>query len=403
MIRIPTYKEHIRGKKILDRYLYLVAFVLPFSPQEVLGDDILEVDGKTYTADNFILESGKRPRRRIDTSQKTAYTQLLDSYFINRAITEEEKFEEDRKMAAILIYKDLALFEYLYENRTDPKTCKIAPTIKCHKLRNILLMQMNTVQSTGLEWEPNGADDLLKHVFRYEAFSKNTQAFRLLEDMDINVCPYCNRIYTNTVLQGKKGLSRSQFDHCLPKKKYPQFALSLLNLIPSCGICNQAKSDRMEKVMYPYTDEFGTDIMFQTSIKTGISYLLGDRDAKDQFEVILEQVNPHIDVDLLKRINASVSIFHLAELYNKHKDYILFLFRKNYMFSDDYIETLEERFRELFGDDEDIHSLLYMIDFEKEEWGRRPLSKLTHDIDMELRIPSDGIKSKKHSILGETE
>lgn len=403
MIRIPTYKEHIRGKKILDRYLYLVAFVLPFSPQEVLGDDILEVDGKTYTADNFILESGKRPRRRIDTPQKSAYTQLLDHNFANRAATKEEKFEEDRRMAAILIYNDLELFEYLYENRTDPRTCTIAPTIKCHKLRNLLLMQMNTVQSTGLEWEPKGADDLLNHVFQYEAFSQNTQAFRLLEDMDVNVCPYCNRIYTNTVLQGEKGLSRPQFDHYLSKKKYPQFALSLLNLIPSCGICNQAKSDRMEKVMYPYTDEFGTDIMFQTSSETGISYLFGDRDAKDQFKVILEKVNPHIDADLLERINASVSIFHLTELYNKHKDYILFLFRKNYMFSDDYIETLEDRFRELFGDDEDIHSLLYMIDFEKEEWGRRPLSKLTHDIDMEIRIPIDGMKNKKQNVSGETE
>ena len=75
MIRILTYKEHPRGKEILDRYLYLAAYILPFPPGDVLGTDTLEVDGKVITSGNFCQESGKRPRKRTQL-----YMSLLQDY-----------------------------------------------------------------------------------------------------------------------------------------------------------------------------------------------------------------------------------------------------------------------------------------------------------------------------------
>ncbi|MGK8194884.1 HNH endonuclease [Burkholderia cepacia] len=44
-------------------------------------------------------------------------------------------------------------------------------------------------------------------------------------------CPYCGI-----------GAPR-QFDHYLPKEKYPEFSVHAHNLVPCCGICNGKKSD----------------------------------------------------------------------------------------------------------------------------------------------------------------
>ena len=67
----------------------------------------------------------------------------------------------------------------------------------------------------------------------------------------------------------------------------------------------------------------------------------------------------------------------MTELYNEHKDYVLYLYRKRYMFSDEYLQMIAGRFDELKG-------LLYLMDLDKEQWGRRPLAKLTHDIDLQI-------------------
>lgn len=53
MIKIQPYYAHPAHKKIFDRYLYLVSMALPFPPQMVIGDDMLDVDGRQLRADTF--------------------------------------------------------------------------------------------------------------------------------------------------------------------------------------------------------------------------------------------------------------------------------------------------------------------------------------------------------------
>lgn len=87
---------------------------------------------------------------------------------------------------------------------------------------------------------------------------------------------------------------------------------------------------------------------------------------------------------MVKKAEQSDQVFHLTKLYNEHKDYILSMFRQRYIFSEAYLEMLFSQFDYLFESSEDISSILYMMDVEKEGWGRRPLGKLTHDIDCEI-------------------
>lgn len=385
MIKILSYEEHPNGKKIFERYLYLAAYVLPFSPEEVIGDNLLEIHEKKIEAKNFLKVSGKTPRLRTK-----AYERLLVYYGIVPArhtvsYTKEERFQQDRVLARCIISQtSRLLFQYLYKMTVVNGVCEMV--IDSKKLRHLLLVKMDKLDSEldkiGKIKAPD-ADLLLEYVFRYDKFSKSDDAFRLLMDMDVNVCPYCNRLYTTTVFKnGKK--SRPQFDHYKSKSKYPYFAVSLMNLIPSCGLCNQAKGDEDELVLYPYSDAFGMDVMFETEMETGVSYLTGNLDAKDEFRVEIKKKNKCISHELDARIDKSIDLFNLKELYQHHKEYILYLFWKNYVFGEEYLEMLCEEFPEMFGSLDEAKNLMYLMDIGEEMWGSRSLGKLTHDIDAEI-------------------
>lgn len=380
MIKIPTYKEHRKGKEIFDRYLYLMALILPFSPEDVLGEDVIEVDGEKIDKNNFIEKSEKKPRRR-----SAKYKSVLKNYRItNYASNKEERFAQDQLLAAKIVENaSNDLYKYLYEKRNvvipviNKKNLRILLTIKMDELipvlENLPKIQIKVCQN-----------ELLQYIFCYDKFSQHKKTVQLLMDMDVPVCPYCNRQYTFTV-SGETGISRPQFDHYLPKSEYPFFAVSLLNLVPSCGLCNQSKSAKEEKVLYPYSDEMGEDVVFRTKMLTGFNYLLGDKNAIDDFEVLLEPVTEELEDEFLERLENSKKYFHLLELYNGHKDYILYLFRKNYVFSADYLELLCQQFPDMFSNKEDIKHLMYLMEIDKEHWGRNSLAKLTHDIDLEMR------------------
>ena len=74
----------------------------------------------------------------------------------------------------------------------------------------------------------------------------------------------------------------------------------------------------------------------------------------------------------------------MTELYNEHKDYVLYLYRKRYMFSDEYLQMICDTFPEMAGRFDELKGLLYLMDLDKEQWGRRPLAKRTHDIGLQI-------------------
>lgn len=95
----------------------------------------------------------------------------------------------------------------------------------------------------------NGYDDYLSKVkiekqknkqkFKEE---KKYHAYKLVENLGIKTCPYCNRSYISFVKNDEKK-TRPQLDHFYPKAIYPFLACSFYNLIPSCSACNHMKSD----------------------------------------------------------------------------------------------------------------------------------------------------------------
>lgn len=377
MIRIKSYKELSNSRRIYDYYLYLLVYILPFWPGDFMGEEEIEVNGEIISAQNFYFISKKKPRKRTDQ-----YVKLLKEYLECDVLAEnnDDRFKEDWLLAAKLIKAaSTDLFSFLYEINSEKEL-----KIRREQLRKLFFARMDCLDERLVHLkitDEKSSNLLLEHVFRYREFAASRYVTLILEEMDVKVCPYCNCQYTSTVNKKKKKI-RPQLDHYKCKSLYPHFAVTLLNLVPSCPSCNQRKADKTNEILYPYSDEMGINYLFRTKSNTGVRYLLGEEDAREEFELELVPSNPF---QLNPKAKESIEVFQLNEVYIAYKDYILLLFRKHYIYNKVYLETLYSIFEGLFQDEQKMKEMFYVMDIDPSKWGDRPLSKLTHDIDQEIK------------------
>lgn len=182
--------------------------------------------------------------------------------------------------------------------------------------------------------------------------------------LGVNVCPYCNRQYTFTI--DKQNKIRPQIDHFLPKSKYPLFALSFYNLIPTCPECNRLKRDEIIEIN-PYISGFDKCKFY---IDGSVVNVL------EQSEV----ANWSIKFSNTDDCISNISTFALEELYNGHKDYVSEVIFKTVSNNRDYYNLLSETFLKTGLSASEINRILYGAYLLPIDQGKRPLSKLTADI-----------------------
>lgn len=225
-------------------------------------------------------------------------------------------------------------------------------------------------------------------------------AYHLVDKLNINVCPYCNRIYTNTFYSLNEGRTRPHLDHYYSKSIYPFLAISLYNLIPSCYSCNSNfKLDKdfyKEKHLHPYENSMGKNIKFTLRpIKKPINVGGKVRNGYDlEFtKGKLEAFKLMIDSDSEKRANLkqawanSNSTFHLEEMYATHKDVLHEMIQKSKVYKEEYADWLEKRYvGKIFKSRSEIDQMIIGNYINEKDFGKRPLAKLTYDISKELKI-----------------
>jgi len=207
---------------------------------------------------------------------------------------------------------------------------------------------------------------------------KEYDAYDLAQSLHVNVCPYCNRNYTFTVIVEEKDLTRPQFDHFYDKATYPILALSFYNLIPSCPTCNASikgcKEFSLTTHVHPYVEGFDDKARFALHVKDSSFYY----DEKG-FDVNLGSNNA--------KAQNNIDDFALEEIYKNHKDIVLELIQKSVIYNESYIEELMKNYEgTLFKNEEDLLRLIFGGYIADEELGKRPLSKLTKDILEQLEI-----------------
>ncbi|MEH7148754.1 hypothetical protein, partial [Priestia megaterium] len=223
---------------------------------------------------------------------------------------------------------------------------------------------------------------ILSSIFNYNKFSNddinNWNAYHYCKYLGVNVCPYCNRIYTHTIMNKDENIIRPSLDHYIPQSRYPLFGLSFFNLIPSCTYCNSSiKNDKddftlehkvFDNYLHPYFDDGKFSFQFKPFDINGFN---GKKD-KIKIEIINEEN---------KKVKNSLVFFKVADIYQVHNDIVASLISKRIKYNDESLKMIgklikvekEELFKIAFDtiEEEDI------IDYS--------LGKLKRDITNQLK------------------
>lgn len=210
--------------------------------------------------------------------------------------------------------------------------------------------------------------------------TKPYNAYDLAGNLDVSVCPYCNRNYIFTVDKRVEKITRPDFDHFYPKESYPILALSFYNLIPSCAICNRTLKGKARfntrEYLHPYRESLDDKARFRLKLKDATFY-----HRSDGFSLRLEPL-PGEDEEKTRN---SIEAFKLDDLYDRHKDLALEMIQKAATYDDAYLDDLLRRYEgTLFKNREDLLRHIFGAYVGEGELHKRPLSKLVRDMAREL-------------------
>lgn len=428
MIRLRPFHKMSYNKLRMEYLRRLVDYnVVEFDKEDILGTEPCESEGKS---DN-------------------SYEMLKDFPTLRQFLYNDEKKVIKDNLRQILIGPDEA-----------PKS--FGGKSEVATMRNIFDKIISNIEGNSSNISET-AICICNKIFKYnqlnkvETISSKSQqplAYWLQSQLDVKVCPYCNRMYTTT-LYGKKRI-RPDFDHFYPQSRYPYLAVSLFNLIPSCNVCNKAKLDYAEikedfiknkktkftyrqkkSIIYPYDesyneshrhisfcvipDETQYEVMRGQSDKFTIELRPTEYLNKLEFvnlapiktdlaERFKCQVNSEItaderaDVDeecaFWERAKQTIELLRLENFYNEHKLEIMKILRIHYEYNriarQLIMHPLNVSTDTALMDLMSIRDLLYFAFLQPEDWGNTPLNKLKSDILKQLeeientRIDSDG-------------
>lgn len=194
-----------------------------------------------------------------------------------------------------------------------------------------------------------------------------------VEELQVTVCPYCNRNFVNSTYKR----TMCDLDHFFDKETYPILAVSFHNLVPVCHACNHAKARKA--ISYsPHNMDFNTDDLLSFDyFVTGMDYLFDNK-----------QIG--IEIDCSGEFQSNVKELKLREVYQIHSDIVQECIKKAIMFNPEYLTNLFNTYNGLFESEEELYRIVFGNYMEESSYGKRPLSKLTKDILSKLLIDSYG-------------
>ncbi|MBL0280351.1 MAG: hypothetical protein IPQ11_08405 [Bacteroidetes bacterium] len=217
--------------------------------------------------------------------------------------------------------------------------------------------------------------------------------YELIQDLNLNVCPYCNRLYTITVIGGVKNV-RPELDHFLPFHEHKLLALSFYNLVPSCDVCNRtlksSKSIFYKEYLNPFEENLGHKLMTFSYIPKTYEASIGN---SNDMEIQIKYTGPVTDLLLKRKVENNIELFKLKEVYQQHVELVGEILKKRHISGDKYIDILKSTFKGCVFTDEELFLLAYGNFYKEIDFCKRPMSKLTKDIAFSVGSIKSGIKS----------
>lgn len=190
-----------------------------------------------------------------------------------------------------------------------------------------------------------------------------------VEELQITVCPYCNRNFVNSTYKR----TMCDLDHFYDKETYPILAVSFHNLVPVCHACNHAKASK--SISYSlHNMKFNTDDLLSFDFFIDGMDFLSDN----------QQIG--IEIDCGREFETNVRELKLREVYQIHSDIVQECIKKAIMFNPKYMTDLFNTYNGLFESEEELYRIVFGNYMEESFYGKRPLSKLTKDVLSKLLI-----------------
>lgn len=202
------------------------------------------------------------------------------------------------------------------------------------------------------------------------------------KELEIKTCVYCNSILAVSVERVKnKVKARLQADHFHSKAKYPFLSISLYNLYPVCGPCNNVKS--ANDVQFElYTSDVNktkvSDYKFEIP-RAGISKYIISRNAND---LVIEFHEPPVS----KPTKLFNELFDINGIYNTQKDLAEELIIKARIYNKPYKNFLIKTFPKLFNNSNLSNRVLVGNYCNPEDIHKRPMAKFSQDIAKQLKL-----------------
>ncbi|MDF2883850.1 MAG: hypothetical protein K0R54_4415 [Clostridiaceae bacterium] len=336
----------------------------------------------------------------------------------NRLNAEITKFNSNHKKFKIILEMPKIEYKGLMKlNRENfiIKCMKIFEKIIGIELQGNMKFYSNSTGDINNIFDINNFNEMLSYFISYEML-EDEQRHIILNTLNVQVCPYCNRQYITSYKPSKNKndkidtLATADLDHFYPKAKFQLFSLSLYNFVPACQICNsRMKNDRPIEILYPYTECFGDEVKFE------VIPMDKENESKDLFDLlygkddVLKSEKYKININMSRvsddekksHIEGSIEMFQLEQVYQSHKEYAAEIIRTqaiydnsvydsvmNVLFNDEnrnmnvnsILSHLDENTHEEFSENEKKR-ILYGINIEdRNQELKKPLTKLTRDI-----------------------
>lgn len=223
----------------------------------------------------------------------------------------------------------------------------------------------------------------LYSIFDYDDFVKEKEewyAYTLTQQLEVNVCPYCNRNYIHTSINDR-GKTRAELDHFYPKSKYPFLSISLYNLIPSCHVCNsnlkKARDFYLDKHLHPYENNYLNDFRFEiVYLDDSINSVVPNM---ENFSIELVPLTK--EGDRIELISNSNQTFQIDQLHNFHKDIAQELLVRSIHYNKTKIVELKGLLGDEAGIDDVFLKRVIIGNYgDIGSLGKRPLAKYSYDI-----------------------
>lgn len=245
------------------------------------------------------------------------------------------------------------------------------------------------------EANPNAdVSSLYKCIYKafsnYGYDSKTFPSEELMNDLDLTICPYCNRNFIKTIhvkqnAEGKNIFVKGQLDHFYPRSLYPYLAICKHNLVPSCPSCNGASgkhfdNTRTKGVVNPYLLSNCNGMKFKMAI-TGKGFA--------NLKTCAQAISIDIDCKANPALANNEEIFHLKKIYSTHTDYAAEIYYKSILSKpDSYLHYVENMMKDkgVKYSREDLERMVLGVYTHEQDFKKRPLSKFCTDLAKQRKL-----------------